>query len=227
MKKIAGIAILFIIIAAAVFVWKFPYAEYVEKAVRELNSGKDVNISWAGSENKFPNVIFKDVSISTSQGSAADFDTLKVQGGICGDLKFDGKGKDDFTLNGTMKNGNINFNIKNYRLPSYIASMSGEGNFNFNGNYNIRTKQGLINFTGTILKIPHSVINIPLSLTGKADINGDQTDISFDASGDKIKGTGNAVIKGKAIDGKVRIDTGIIPINVKISGEVDSIKIKV
>lgn len=226
MRKAAAITILFIAVFAVVYALKFPYSEYLEKAVSDLGSNKDLKITWAGSENRLLSVVLKKVTVATNQGVVAEFNEVHVRSGITGVIHLDGKGDDNFTLKASMKKGDVKFEIDNYPLPSFIASMAGSGTFHFEGNYDTAGKKGDVTFNGTLDRIPNPIVKFPAAIVGEAEIRGNDTKITFEAGGRNIKGNGEINIKGKAIDGSVLIDTGIIPLKAKVSGDLGNIKIR-
>ena len=226
MKKTIMAAILFIIVFIVVLVLKFPYAEYMEKAVKDLNSGNDIKITWKNSENKYLKLELKNVTVNSKQGEILKLDDFIITAQIFGGFKFRGKGVENLSVSGNIKNGKIKFSIEEYPLPSYIASMTGDGKFKFIGDYDIKKKSGKIDFNGVIKKIPNPIITEPAAIAGEAEINGNETSVDFEAKGKTIAGAGKVNIKGSQIAGNIKIDTGIIPVNVKISGELNNIKIK-
>lgn len=226
MKKIIPALALFLLIFIAAIICRFPYAEYMEKSLAELNSGKDIKIRWTDSQNKFPCVYLKNVTVASKQGVLLKLSEMTIKASLFGGFKFEGVGENNLSVKGYLKNSTVNFDIDNYAFPTFVSAVVGNGNFRFTGKYRLNEKEGDIDFNGTIDNIPTPLIKESMNINGTASIKGPETAVKFDASGKTLSGSGIANIKGNKIAGNIKIDTGIIPINIILSGELDNIKLK-
>ena len=104
--------------------------------------------------------------------------------------------------------------------------MLGEGIFDFDGFYKFKEKKGTVDFIGSLKNIPTPIIKVPASLSGKVNINGNNADINFEAMGSSISGNGHISIVNKQVSGNAVLKAGMIPVNIKLSGDLNNIKIK-
>ena len=226
LKKILIVVSVFIIVFVIFLVLRFPFAEYLDKTVKDFNDSNDVKIVWTDSENKPLKVIISDLKLISQQGIILNADKFVVTASFPNGLKFEGNGKDGLDITGTFRDNNIKFKIKKYRLPSYIESMLGEGIFDFDGFYKFKEKKGTVDFIGSLKNIPTPIIKDPASLSGKVNINGNNADINFEAMGSSISGNGHISIVNKQVSGNAVLKAGMIPVNIKLSGDLNNIKIK-
>lgn len=226
MKKIIISAGIFVIIFAIVLILTFPYADYMEKTIQELNDSNEVKIFWQNSENKFLATELQNLTVTSKQGELLKLDKLTIKPSVIGGISLSGEGTDNLALKGDIRGGKLNLDVTEYPIPPSIATMTGDGKFKITGNYHFKKKTGNIDFSGTLKKIPNPLIKESLSVAGRADLYGNEAEINFDAKGQIISGAGKINVKGKQIGGNVKLDTGIIPINVQLSGELNNIKIK-
>ena len=227
LKKILIIVPVFILVFVIFLLFRLPLAEYLDKTVNDFNNSNDVKIVWSDSENKPLKVIISDLKLVSQQGVILSVDKFVVTTNLFNSVKFKGTSKDGLDISGTLKDNNIKFKIKQYRLPSYIESMIGEGSFDFeNGNYNFKEKKGSVEFVGSLKNIPTPIIKVPASLSGTASVDGNDTDISFEAMGSGISGNGKINIKDKQVSGNAVLKAGVIPVSIKLSGDLNNIKIK-
>ena len=226
LKKILIVVSVFILVFVIVLVLRFPFAEYFDKTVKDFNNSNDVKIVWTDSENKPLKVIISDLKLISQQGIILNADKFVVTASFPNALKFKGNGKDGLDITGTLKDNNIKFKIKKYRLPSYIESMLGEGIFDFDGFYKFKEKKGTVDFIGSLKNIPTPIIKVPASLSGKVNIDGNNADINFEAMGSSISGNGHISIVNKQVSGNAVLKAGMIPVKIKLSGDLNNIKIK-
>ena len=226
LKKILIIIPIFILAFVIFLFFRFPFAEYLDKTVKDFNDSNDVKIVWVTSENKPLKVIISDLKLVSQQGVILEADKFVVSASFPNSLKFKGTGSEGLDINGTVKDEKIDFKIKKYRLPSFIESMIGEGNFDFDGVYKFKEKKGSVDFVGSLKNIPTPIIKVPASLSGKAILEGNNTDITFEAMGSGISGNGKINIKDKQISGSATLKAGMIPVKIKLSGDLNNIKIK-
>lgn len=226
LKKILIIIPIFILAFVIFLFLRFPFAEYLDKTVKDFNDSNDVKIVWVTSENKPLKVIISDLKLVSQQGIILEADKFVVSASFPNSLKFKGTGSEGLDINGTVKDEKIDFKIKKYRLPSFIESMIGEGNFDFDGFYKFKEKKGSVDFVGSLKNIPTPIIKVPASLSGKAILEGNNTDITFEAMGSGISGNGKISIKDKQISGSATLKAGMIPVKIKLSGDLNNIKIK-
>lgn len=227
LKKILIVVSIFILTFVIFLLFRLPLAEYLDKTVNDFNKSNDVKIVWTNSENKPFKVLITDLKLISKQGIILTVDKVVVTTNLFNSVKFKGTSKDGLEINGLLKDNTIKFDIKKYRLPSFIESMIGEGYFDFeNGTYKFKEKKGSVDFVGSLKKIPTPIIKVPASLSGKADVDGNNTDISFEAMGSGISGNGKINIKDKQVSGNAVLKAGVIPVNIKLSGDLNNIKIK-
>ena len=222
LKKILIIISVFVLVFIVFLVFRFP----LDKTVKDFNDSNDVKIVWTDSENKPLKVIITDLKLISQQGIILNADKFVVTASFPNALKFKGNGKDGLDINGTLRDNNIKFQIKKYRLPSYIESMIGEGVFDFDGFYKFKEKKGTVNFIGSLKNIPTPIIKVPASLSGKVNIDGNNADINFEAMGSGISGDGHINIINKQVSGNATLKAGMIPVKIKLSGDLNNIKIK-
>ena len=235
MKRILIALLLFLVVFIAVMVWNFPYSAYISKALEETNKSGNIKIDWSNSADRFPSVILNNVKVMSKQGELLELDNLKITytPNFLSGIIFKGTG-DDTSLSGNYKNNTINFDLKNYKLPSYLATNVGEGVFDIKGSYDVKSSGGKADFKGNIAKIPVPMLSKPFDINGNAVKKGEITDIKFDASGNGISGEGNVSIsspkgtnRDSNISGNINLKTGLISVKLRLSGTLNNIKMNV
>jgi len=229
MKKILTAVFLFCMVFIIALIFFFPYADYISHALEEAKQTKGININWTNSIKKFPGTLLENVNISSKQGELINFDKLKLGFNPISGVTFDGQGA-EVSLRGNYKNGKINFDLRNYSLPEFIAANMGEGVFHIKGVYDIRANSGTAEFSGSIKKIPTPLLTQPLNVAGTATKNGNISEIIFDATGSNITGSGKIAIteqqgRDSDISGSIQLKLGVIPLNLRIGGTLGSLKI--
>ena len=109
LKKILIIISVFVLVFIVFLVFRFPFAEYFDKTVKDFNNSNDVKIVWTDSENKPLKVIITDLKLISQQGIILNADKFVVTASFPNALKFKGNGKDGLDINGTLRDNNIKF----------------------------------------------------------------------------------------------------------------------
>ena len=105
MKKIIISAGIFVIIFAIVLILTFPYADYMEKTIQELNDSNEVKIFWQNSENKFLATELQNLTVTSKQGELLKLDKLIIKPSVIGGISLSGEGTDNLALKGDIRGG--------------------------------------------------------------------------------------------------------------------------
>lgn len=235
MKRVFVALILFFIVFVFVIVWKFPYSGYISKALEDTNKSGDVKVTWSDSSEQLLAVVLKNVKVTSPQGELLALDSLRVTytPDFVSGIIFKGSGSDT-TLSGNYKNNKVNFDLRNYKLPAYLAVNVGEGNFDIKGSYDTKSTAGNADFKGRVTKIPVPMLSKPFDIDGNAVKKGEVTDIKFVASGNGISGEGSIAVssvrgagRDNNISGNINLKTGLISVKLRLSGTLNNIKMNV